>query len=470
MEYVATPTTIRIDEILGNKASLSPHNYNRVLVDANRSMLVRDFLSSEPTKGDEVGSSSYITESHKYFIRTKALQPDSLLLDLNNDSIIPILPSKFIDQNLQKNDIIISKDSNIGEVVILDQDYSDYMLSNGLYKLPVDKNEYYLLAFIKHPFFKTQLNFLVSKGATIRHAKTLFLDCKIPLPKHSPDQNIYKVEELTKEVIEAETAIRKNEAIIFELINGELNLGRIKDYHYSLPSIKDIGASARIDAGFYCEDYKSKQWLIESYKNGAGTLKDWGYDVGRGQNLQVSAIGKSIYSSQKHDLFYTLVRPTNFSNYGTVRRYEYLGNKNKLDTIQPGDIVFSAEGSIGKCVMFVDPGDKVITNIHGIVLNKTDHNKQESAYVCSFLRYLRKVGILDYISVGGQGGSLAVTYLPEVKIPRFPIDVQTSISKLYHNPGVSAREEMGILELDSKLKETRLELNELLSRIISGQV
>lgn len=39
-----------------------------------------------------------------------------------------------------------------------------------------------------------------------------------------------------------------------------------------------------------------------------------------------------------------------------------------------------------------------------------------------FLRYLRKIGYFDYLSVGGQGGSLAMKYWDDVIIPKFSKD------------------------------------------------
>ena len=45
--------------------------------------------------------------------------------------------------NLKEGDLLISKDSNIGEIVILDKDYPNHMLSSALYRLPViEKNKY----------------------------------------------------------------------------------------------------------------------------------------------------------------------------------------------------------------------------------------------------------------------------------------------------------------------------------------
>jgi hypothetical protein len=467
MNYVATPTSIRLSDVLGKKTSLSPNNFSRVVVSEAHSKPLKDLLSSAPLNGEEVGSASYIPNSDKYFIRTKALQPSSLLLNHTNDGIIPILPSSFKDHGLKEGDIIISKDSNIGEVIILDRDYPSYMLSNGLYKLTIADHKFYILALIKHSFFKTQLGFMVSKGATIKHAKTLFLDCLIPFPISDKERIIETIETNTKLIIQYETRVRELELEIETTLDNELGYPeKLKDYTYSFPRISNLRSLNRIDAGFYGEDFMGMQWLIESHKNGSGTLEDWGYTITRGQNLQISAIGKSIYSDDFQEGFYKLARPVNLSDFGTVEKYEYLGNKNNLSVISKGDIVFSAEGSVGKCVMFTDPGERVITNIHGIVLNKEDHDTLESSYVSSFLRYLRKKGVLDFISVGGQGGSLAMQYFGVIKVPNLDEATIERVSKSYYNPEGTSFSEWGITELDSKIKDLNQANDRLLADII----
>ena len=76
------------------------------------------------------------------------------------------------------------------------------MLSGALYKLPIkEETKYYLLAFIKHPIFREQLDFMVPKGSTIRHAKTLFLDCKIPIPNTDKENIMKYVSVLTQSII-----------------------------------------------------------------------------------------------------------------------------------------------------------------------------------------------------------------------------------------------------------------------------
>lgn len=488
MRYVDVPQKVNIFEILENKASFSPHNYKKVILGGKKSKLVKDFLAGDLINGEEVGSDAYLRKSYKYFIRNKALQQDSFLLSFSGDSVIPILPNKFVDLRLKEGDLIISKDSNIGETIILDKNYPNHMLSGGLYKLPVNQNKYYLFAFLKHDFFRTQLNFFVSRGATILHAKKLFLDCLIPLPNQkNSDQVITYLETLMRLAINKEKKVKENEDRIFALIETEISSNQTKkDFRYQFPDLRQILLTSRIDAGFYCEDYTKKQFSIKNYTKGAGTIAEWGFEIGRGQNLQVSAIGNSIYSEQKKENFYTLVRPTNLSDFGTVAKYEYLGNSRELSAISEGDIIFSAEGSVGKCMMFANPKQRTLTNIHGIVLNKKDYNKIESAFVCCFLRYLRTLGVLDYISVGGQGGSLAMKYWSEVKIPFFSEAKQKEIARYYYAPinykisgsdfraiekqDFQLNEKMGILQLDEQVKVLKQKIHDVVDTIINGGV
>jgi len=488
MRYVDIPQKVNIHEILGNKSSFSPHNYKKVILGGENNKTVKDFLASDLVNGEEVGSDAYLRKSHKFFIRNKSLQQDSFLLSFVGDSVIPILPSKFVDLVLREGDLIISKDSNIGETIILDKDYPNHMLSGGLYKMPVEKRKYYLFAFLKHDFSRTQLNFLVSKGATIKHAKKLFLDCLIPLPNQKDSEKVIAyLETLVRLAINKEKRVKENEELIFTFIEKELSSHqKSKEFRYKFPDLQMILATSRIDAGFYCEDYARKQFLVRNYINNAGSVEEWGFEIGRGQNLQVSAIGNSIYSDQKKDNFYVLVRPTNLSDFGTVTKYEYLGNSRELSTISEGDIIFSAEGSVGKCVMFANPKQRMITNIHGIVLNKKNRDIDESAFVCCFLRYLRNLGVLDYISVGGQGGSLAMKYWAEVKIPFFPKDKQKEITKFYYAPADykvakddfssveeydrKVNEKVGILQLDEQVKILKERISDVVDAIVSGDV
>ncbi|GAI78213.1 unnamed protein product, partial [marine sediment metagenome] len=178
----------------------------------------------------------------------------------------------------------------------------------------------------------------------------------------------------------------------------------------------------------------------------------------RGQNLQVSQIGHSIYTELYKSNFYKLVRPTDLTNYGTISKYEYLGNPNKLQTINKGDILFSAEGTIGKFYVFTDVNDRTITNIHGIIIFREDGgNEVDSLFLGLFLGYLRKVGTLDYLSVGGQGGSLAQKYWKHIRIPNFRQPKKELLVSLYHRPADYNATKLNLLEFDSEDSRVTME-------------
>ena len=147
--------------------------------------------------------------------------------------------------------MIISKDSNIGEIVILDKDYPNYMLSGALYKLPISEKKYYLLAFIKHNIFREQLDYMVPKGATIRHAKTIFLDCKIPMPNNNSENTIKFIELLTQAIINKEQLIKEKHENILLLIEQELlNNQKPNKFKFELPTInQEIEEVGRLDYG-----------------------------------------------------------------------------------------------------------------------------------------------------------------------------------------------------------------------------
>ena len=96
-----------------------------------------------------------------------------------------------------------------------------------------------------------------------------------------------------------------------------------------------------------------------------------GFSLSRGQNLQISNIGNSIYSKKKHKNFYTLILPKFISKYGTVDSIEYLGNSKCLKTLKKGDLIFGAEGfEKGRSIVIIEEQEKVITNIHGITIQQ----------------------------------------------------------------------------------------------------
>lgn len=483
-------TIIKHKEILNLGCNLSPSQLSVLDISNKNIVIVENLLDRKlklSDKGSESGSVNYVSQSSHYFIRAKALQSDYFLPFLNSETAVAIRPQVFKNFNLREGDLVISKDANIGEAAILDQDYPNYTISGALYRLPISKNKLYLLAFFKHHYFREQLNLLVPRGSTIRHAKTLFLDCKIPFPNQKNANEVMKyVELLTQVIINKEKEIRKKDKLIFKLIEEELENQKKDEFKYKYPNFSELILNSRINSGYYCYDYKRKFFLISNYKNGYKAIDNWGFKMIRGQNLKVRQIGRSIYSDKYEENFYSLVTPAGISEFGTVKKLEYLGNPKKLSQLKVGDIIFSSIRTIGKCALF-DNANKanLITNNSSIILRKENHNIKESAFIVCFLRFLRSWGIFDYISVAGPNGSLAYKYWKDnFIIPEFSKLKQQEISSLYYNPAVYPNnlnleiflekdqkwnEKAGIIEIDESIKKVKENLNKILDKIINDE-
>ena len=222
------------------------------------------------------------------------------------------------------------------------------------------------------------------------------------------------------------------------------------------------------------------------HEGGYATYEELGFDIGRGQNLQVSCIGKSIYSDDPKANFYRLVAPTDISEYRTVRKFRYLGNKKELSLLKQGDVVFGAEGfGKGRVVILADEVQKTISNIHGIIFHPKDGNIVKGIFLGCFLGYLRSIGLVDAIAAGGSGGSLAIGYFHHVPFPKFPDDKQADIARLYHNyvpPPEDAptldtfvdwhrrwNADLGIWELDREMNALQGILADVREQIIEGK-
>ena len=304
-KYINIPLFTTLDEIVNKGYSLSATQYKSFNISNENIKPLSDFLDRELTRKDlgcEVGSECYVENSPFVFIKTKALQPESYLLDENKESMQYITPHNYVKTDLKQGDLLISKDSNVGEIVILDKDYPNAMLCGGIYKLPITKNKYYLLAFIKSDVFRQQIDFLVPRGSTIRHGKTKFLDCLIPLPNKNSEDTIKYIELLMQAIINKEIEIRKKHNQIITDIQKELESNQNKQkFKYDFPNISEIMKLDRMDSSLYSEEFREKEFLITNYKYGVSSVDDLDFQISRGQNLQISNIGKSIHTDVYRD-------------------------------------------------------------------------------------------------------------------------------------------------------------------------
>lgn len=488
-KYVHIQDCVRYSDVKRKDYTFSSSQYKNLFLSNPNYWYVKDFLERPLNRtdlGTEVGSLSYIDKSPCRFVRTKALQEYSFLLNINQETALPIMPSDFISKDLKAGDILISKDSNIGEVVVLEKDYPNYMLSGAIYRLPVKKEwKYYLLAFIKHDVFREQIDFMVPPGSTIRHAKTIFLDCKIPLP-HQNDSNVVRfISILTKAIVEKESIIHDRYRKIIESIEKELEENQLEnEFIYKLPKVSELKKLNRLDAAMYTEYFCREIFKIKNYKHGYCDIEEMGFILSRGQNLQVSNIGESIYSNEYHKNFYKLVLPKYISIYGTINVESYLGNRNKLKTLKVGDLIFGAEAS-GRSFVVIDEYENTITNIHGLTFQQKEHDPIKAIYIKCFLDYLLNKGMIELLSVGGNGGSLAEKYWPLIPFPKFPQDKKEEISSLYYNHkqydskscnienfidyDIEFNTTAGIYELDKSIKYLKSLLNKAIDDIANNR-
>ena len=92
--------------------------------------------------------------------------------------------------------------------------------------------------------------------------------------------------------------------------------------------------------------------------------------------------------------------------------------------------------------------------------------------------------MFDYISVGGQGGSLTKKYWKDIMIANFPEAKQHEISSLYYNPvdypnnlnldnflenDQKWNEKFGIIEIDKSMKQIKEYLNKTLDKIVNNE-
>lgn len=489
-KYINIPLFTTLDEIVNKGYSLSATQYKSFNISNENIKPLSDFLDRELTRKDlgcEVGSECYVENSPFVFIKTKALQPESYLLDENKESMQYITPHNYVKTDLKQGDLLISKDSNVGEIVILDKDYPNAMLCGGIYKLPITKNKYYLLAFIKSDVFRQQIDFLVPRGSTIRHGKTKFLDCLIPLPNKNPNNTIRYVELLTQAIINKEIEIKNKHNKIINEIQNELERNQnTKKFKYDLPSISEIINLDRMDSSLYSEEFKRNEFLITNYKYGYKTLTEKGYRGIRGTSLENNYIKNRIDSDVFIKGFYKLIIPTNITKYGTINKITYIGTSTQLKTIKQGDIIFGGEGyGKGKSFVVIEDENNIATNYHGIRIVCTSETTINSKiFVKCMLTYLREKGLIDCYGVGGNGGHFAPSYFHLAKIPNFPVEKEIKIVKLYHNSDSNYKtdvlkfenflnydnkfnQEAGIYELDKSMKHLQSRLNDAINAIVN---
>lgn len=489
MKYLDVPREITSTEIGAPSFSWSAGMYRRINIPTASVRKVRDLLHSYQ-KGSDPGSINYLTRSTHHFIRTKALQNHSYLLYPKGEAITPINPRAFENMDLANGDILLSKDSNVGECAILDGErWRNHMLSGGIVRLRPSIDRYYFYSFLKHELFKTELLSMVPRGATIAHANELWLDCHIPFPAQpDKDRIIAYVSALTAAVVDKEIAIRQRNEQIFRQIEAELAENSTGGkFQYQYPTLQELRTCKRFDTGLYSRGFRAFEHRVKHYRHGSTSLSALGVQSRRGPNLAVSVIGKTLYSEVYKAGWYELIRPVNITEYGTLASREWLGSPKKLPTVNRGDLILGCEGfSKGRSIVLIDAPAHCTTNFHGTALFWPGAEIWQTVFLRCFLAFLREHGVIDWVGVGGSGGHMSPEYFEYLPIPRFQDAVRHRIAELYHKDTappnypqtldnfVTWHQEwnsgLGIWELDRERQLLKRALAAVQEQIIAGRI
>lgn len=341
----------------------------------------------------------------------------------------------------------------------------------------------YVYAFLRSDFFVEQVWSLLHRGVYPR-MDTGALG-KIVLPVSNDKDVCDYVSALALAIAGKEKAIRARSHEIHAEIEAELAANQAgAAFQYSHPTLDEVRSTLRLDTGLYCRGFRAFQHRVSNYRHGATTLSAMGVRSRRGPNLAVSVIGKSLYSNTPKPDWYELIRPVNISNYGTLVRREWFGNRTKLPLVSRGEIVFGCEAT-WRSVVLLDEMERCTTNFHGTVLYWQGAAIQDVIWIHTFLGFLREAGVLKHIAVGGQGGHLSPEYFDYIPLPKFPDSVRQCIARLYHNPVLPParratladfvawhrewNEGLGIWELDREMKALQRTLLEVQEQIIEGK-
>lgn len=478
------PDTVSYNEVLNNGCSLSPIMYKKIQIENQNLKTIKELLvnGNEYQKGSEPGSQWYVKKSNTFLLRTKSLQDFSYLIYPKGDCIIPINPKKYINLKLSRGDILLSKDSNIGEAAIIcANECENKDFSSGIVKLHIKEeyDNYYVYAFLKHNFFREQLNALCPKGATIKHAGERWMQCRIPFPNQTNSKEIIKwISKCVQLIMDMERIIADKAQEIFDIINLTLISNQIDgEYVYEYPTLSKIRKEKRLDAAIYCKEYEEKIRLVEAYKDGYWTPSEYGFSIIPGPSLEIKLLKTRIDSDTYQKGFYQLLLPTNLSEYGTINKVQYLGTKKRLPLLKKGDILFGEAGfQKGRSIVIVEEIENCTTNAHGLYARREDGDLRKSIYFRSIFDWYRRMNLIDLMAVGGSGGHFSPEYFEYIKIPKFNEAVIDEIVSLYHTPDIADYDmkgkdysKWGIMQLDKMVKKLKGELTIILDKIINDE-
>jgi len=481
--YITQVSSINKTSFNKRDFSLSGKDYRQLKVCTSSKPL--SSLIEKSYQGKEIGSDSYMKRSKYRFLKTVNLTDN---FGISEESIEYCRPKNIAHPQL--GDILIAKDGGgdgLGESALYNLQNADKTdsISAGVLGLRIKKEDkYYLLGFLKSKHFRNFVDLNTPQGSTIRHSKKVSLNYPVPTPKDEKIENLVSL--ITQNILDKEEQIKLKNKKIDELIEKELKENQKSGtFEFRLPKISEMKKKEfRIDSRIYERKLQQILFQIRNYINGSNTINQLGFKIKRGQNLQITCIGESYYSTyRKSKLFYPLITSTNINFSRQITSIRFIGSKKKLIKIKENDIMIAATGvNTGKVYVFPEVVPDSVSNINSFFLN-TD-NKLLSIFTGLFLSYLSKFDFCKLIGSKSNGGSILDKDVNEFTIPKFPESKQKEIAKEYYNPTEKSSNlnfdnylekekarnaEAGIFQLNMELFSLREKLEDFVDKIVKEE-
>ena len=476
MHELIVPTEVGILDIMKN-GSLSPNNYKRLEIINPKQSEICEYLDSDIPfqKGIEPGSGAYVKKSDQVFIRNSCI--DSIRFSLEKEKCIFLNPKYYDGSTVENEDILFCTDANIGDCCLYIGDSEKAMYSSGMIKLNFkdQRKKYYVMGLMRDDYFIEQLKAATPKGSTIKHSGYLFLHCLIP---DCPYEWLYSLmENLVKNIAYTEHICNLKLRLTEEKIAEEIIT---KEYDYINPSIQLLISKARLDSGVYSNQVFQWKSNVENYNSGYSNLEEFGFKLKRGPNLAKRDLGRSIQTKRFRKGYSLLIYPSDISSSGYINEVSYLGARNPIWYLGKSDILFSAEGTIGKTFIVCDDTMKFTTNFHGTIISpiSPEISLDKSIFIGLYLNFLRSNEVLSKMSVGANGGSFAVGYWDNIIIPNVSETFMSELAKIYNNNialnpasfNQSAIKSSGIYQLNNFLIRCKALLSEICSDLKSDSL
>lgn len=483
LKYIDVPKEISINLILSKRSCLAPSKYHDFYPPTGVDFRILSTL---------IGSTSLrknISKSQSYqYIEIRDIDVNTGFVATNPYKGY-FLPSES-SLDIQQHDILISKvrtyRKGIGMVETSEKDLTCTPAFFVIRDVSNEITKEYLLSILRSEFFIEQILSLQNRGMYPTLDADSADNVLIPIPKKKEILNYVSV--LTRSIVNKYRLIYEKNETILELVRNEIKDNQKQNtFEYTLPSVSDLFNNGRIDAGFFSEDHKRSIFETQNYKNGFFTLNEAGFEMIPGPSLEIKLLGTRIDSKYPRKGFYRLVTPKQFTEFGTISYYAYLGTPRKINPIQYGDILFGESGT-GRSLVYLETHDHTINNAHAHILRPIpgECSLERAITIRAIIAYYKSIGVIDHLTVGGSGGHLSPSYFDRVFIPDFPEKKQKEISSLYHNPTARIdtkylsidnyietddlfNSKAGITELDKSAKIIKEHLDVVIDKIVRNQ-